>query len=127
MKKTIIKNWIKYSASTLAVSGLLVMGACGDSTENEIETAETEIVAPPIENVAEVEPELEESNADLAAAESEEVETTTTRSNELGATFIRDMDAFLEEHKEVNQQITAALIDSDSNLDAGSTPESIID
>lgn len=125
MKKTIIKNWIRYSASTLAISGMLVMGACGDSNETaEIETAETEVVR---EDVAVVEPEVQEVEPEEEVVpEQEQVAVRTDQgSDDFSATYINNMDAFLEEHKEVNQQITAALIDADSNLDESSTPETM--
>ena len=121
MKKPRVKNWIKYCTSTLAISGLLVMGACGDSNEpvEEIETAQTEVVR---EDVAVVEPEVEEVEEVMPEAEPVAVRTDVG-SDDFPATYINDMDAFIEDHKEVNQQITATLMDLDSNLDPNSTPD----
>ncbi|AHM59952.1 hypothetical protein D770_08445 [Flammeovirgaceae bacterium 311] len=50
MNKPIVKNWMKYWASTLAVSGMLVMGACATSEDrrsddvatNDVETTDSE-------------------------------------------------------------------------------------
>ena len=126
MKKPIIKNWIKYWTSTIAVSGLLVMGACGDSNETaEVEDIDTQIEEPVRENVAAVETEDTEAfeEPETTTQETEEAPQKVTATSNYPATYIQDMDAHLKEHKEVNERITEELTDANSQLQDGTTSD----
>ena len=118
MKKPIIKNWTKNWATALAVSGMLVMGACGESTETA-EVEEPVIEAPVREDVAVV----EEEEVEVEEVEAAPIENADPDRDDFPATYIADMDEHIREHEAVNQQITAALTDYNNNLDAGSTPD----
>ena len=109
MKKPTMKNSIKYWTTTIAVSGMLVVGACGDSNEtaeNELETTETEVVAPVQEPVANIEDTTIESQE---PDQSLEFERTSNTQSDMNAARMPDMDAHLEEHKEVNEKIRETL------------------
>lgn len=114
MKKPTIRNWTKYWVSSLAVSGLLVMGACGSeeqTAQDEFETTE-EIAVPEREEVSVVE---EEEVVEEAPAQ-EENKTNSARSGRMAYT-IRDMDAHLEKFEDVNNAIRAELTDADNMVE----------
>ena len=110
-----MKNWTKYWVSTLAVSGLLVMGACGNeeqTAQDEFETTE-EIAAPEREEVSVVE---EEMVVEEEAPAQEENKTSSARSERMAYT-IRDMDAHIEKFEDVNNAIRAELTDADNTVE----------
>ncbi len=135
MKKPIIKNWIKYWTTTIAVSGMLALGACDSNNENNtadnVGTATEETVTSTRENVnqgmedLEAETETEQlSSSDLAEQEAEASEVNQTRSDrtsdtnintsaDRSASSIRNMDAHLEEHEEANEAVKEELTDTD--------------
>ena len=66
-----MKKHTRYWATTLAFSGILMLGACGesgntetDTVENEIEAAETETEAPALEEVNEEDATTIQTDAD---------------------------------------------------------------
>lgn len=114
MKKPTIKNWIKYCAGTLAVSGMLLTTSCDTNNketadyETETEAAETEPAVTARENVADVEPEAEEEVENVA----EQPQTTQTQqAADRSAGRMPNMDNHLEEHKEENKAIKEELTD----------------
>ncbi len=132
MKKPIIKNWIKYWTTTIAVSGMLALGACdsnnANNTADNVETATEETVTSTRENVNQgmenLETETETENEQVLASDEEETETpevnqtqfertsNTNISSERSASSISNMDAHLEEHEEANEAIKEELTDA---------------
>ena len=122
MKKPIIKNWIKYWSTTIAVTGMLAMGACdsNNNTADDAVDATQETINSAREDVSQNLEEMEAETEEVANTE----ETATARpSYGPSAYTIRNMDAHLERFKEVNEAITETLTDANNQLDEGSTPE----
>lgn len=94
MKTSRIKNWIKYFAGTLAVSGMLAIGGCDNNTtdqqktnyENEVEAAENEIGDPNRDNVnQEIDADTydtEDASGQPARTEGQEANETNTTENQ---------------------------------------------
>lgn len=121
MKKPTIKNWIKYCAGTLAMSGMLLTTGCDTNNEaadyeNEVEATETEPVVIEREDVADVEPEEEEVDyvADEEVTVAEEERTDVANTAPYPDQPIGHMDEFLDEHEEVNEAIKRELTDNDN-------------
>lgn len=113
MKKPIIKNWIKYWTGTLAISGLLLMGACDN---NEQAAAEAEEVVPERENVSVVPEEevVEEPAAETVFVEEEEPNNIPQEAQTLDATFL-NLEDHLEEYQQVNEAIRVTLTGIDTS------------
>jgi hypothetical protein len=138
MIKPIIKNWIKYFATTLALSGMLVVGGCDTDNrqqdadyENQVEAAETEIGEPTREDVRQdvdaetydmddrEEQSAQEANETEQANQTQDTqyERMNNRANQGSGTAtpraegINDMDNHLEEHSDANKEATQTLTD----------------
>ncbi len=137
MKKPTIKNWIKYCAGTLAVSGMLLTTSCdsGNQTadyENEVEAAENESVVLERENVNDPIEVGEEEGTDaddrqtVGGANDVDYASTATTENQNqqasnmsstpAAAAMPDMDVHLEEYKDPNQAIREELTDSNDQV-----------
>ena len=121
MKKPIIKNWIKYWSTTIAITGMLAMGACdnNNNADDAVNTTE-ETVTTAREDVSQNLEEMETETEELANTEETEVKRTSPA---WGSSSIRNMDAHLEEFQNVNEAITETLTDGNNQLNEGSTPE----
>jgi hypothetical protein len=131
MKKPTIRNWIKYCAGTLAVSGMLVTTSCGsdnnqtaeyenevEAVENEPTTLERENVNDEIAAVEEVETDADDrqtvggtNDVDYTSNEGQN-QQLSNRSSDRSANSMPDMDSHLEEYKEPNQAIREELTDN---------------
>jgi hypothetical protein len=131
MKKPTIRNWIKYCAGTLAVSGMLVTTSCGsdnnqtadyenevEAVENEPTTLERENVNDEIAAVEEVETDADDrqtvggtNDVDYTSNEGQN-QQLSNRSSDRSANSMPDMDTHLEEYKEPNQAIREELTDN---------------
>lgn len=118
MNKPIIKNWMRYWGSALAISGMLVVGACG-SEEKPVEEIET----PQIETVnREVEVEEYQATEEAPAATTEE--TTTVASNNWNRGWNgADISTLLNKYPEVNEAITTTLIEMTNEPGEYNLPE----
>lgn len=100
MKKYTVKNWISYCASTLALSGILLLGACGseENTSDEVYAPETELVTREVE--------AEEYQEEEVVVENEQVAAPTYRANSASSVNINRL---LNEYPDVNQAIRTTL------------------
>ncbi len=110
MNKSTKKNWMRYFASTLAISGMMLLGACGSDQE-----AADEVSAPEIEMVNREVEEEEYTDTELATTETmqedQNVNATTNWNRGSMAASSVDIDELLNEHPEVNQAIRTTLSD----------------
>jgi hypothetical protein len=137
MKKPTIRNWIKYCAGTLAVSGMLVTTSCDSNNnqtaeyENEVEAVENEPTTLERENVNdeiaaveevetdaddrqtanETQPVAETNDNEFASNESQN-QQASNRSSDMSAGTMPDMDSHIEEYKEPNRAISEELTDN---------------
>lgn len=135
MKMPNISKWISYGTTTLAVSGLLLVGGCDNNSErqtadntdfeNEVEATENEPQTPERENVNlnmaenQEEQQRNEDNAQKAAEKAENTANNgdqiqyekTSASPDHSASAMRNMDAHIDEHEDVNENIRETLTD----------------
>ena len=112
MKKSTVKNWMKYFASTIAISGIMLLGACGseENTVDEVYAPETEVVT------REVEP---EEYVEEEVAVTEPVQVTRNTASSI------NIDKLLDKYPEVNKAIRTTLITMTS--EEGETNVSIVE
>lgn len=126
MKKPNIRNWTTYWTTTLAVSGMLVLGGCDNNEQqtadntNQIEATENEATTPPErENVEKNQQALNEEEMDTQNTADQDANTgdqiqyeRTSASSDRSASQMKNMDNHLDEHKDVNDTIRETLTEN---------------
>ena len=97
MKKSTVRNWMKYFASTIAISGIMLLGACGsdENTADEVYAPETEVVTREVETEEYVEDEVA-----VPVQENRNVRSTASSVN---------INRLLDKYPDVNQAIRTTL------------------
>ncbi|MBW3544709.1 MAG: fasciclin domain-containing protein, partial [Bacteroidetes bacterium] len=126
--KPIVRNWTRYWAGTLAISGMLVMGACGSDTERRTaDETTTETSVPARDNVSNREVADDELNttATVDAQQNPASTTTTDQTDQTNQTTtnttssrsgsrwsgssVSNIDKHVEKFSEVNEAIEQSL------------------
>lgn len=102
MKKSTVKNWMKYFASTIAISGIMLLGACGsdENTADEVYAPETEVVNREVDTEEYIEDEV-------VATETVQDNQNMTASRNTASSV--NINRLLDKYPDVNQAIRTTL------------------